>query len=182
MRPMQPDDVYRLAAAGDPRVSPDGRTIAFVVSTVDPGSHEARSAVWSVPADGASAPRRLTFGGSRDANPRWSPDGRWLAFTSARGDDPAQLFVLPVDGPGESRHLTSLPEAVEQSIRGAEPAYDLLGARGKLGVNYANHAHAFTADDWSALLDFADKHLLGKPVDRRFDRFPPAPATAPRDR
>jgi hypothetical protein len=56
----------------------------------------------------------------------------------------------------------SLPEAVEQSIRAAAPAYDLLGANGKLGVNYANHAHAFTADDWSALLDFADKHLLGR--------------------
>jgi dipeptidyl aminopeptidase/acylaminoacyl peptidase len=111
---MQPDDVYRLAAAGDPRVSPDGRTIAFVVSTVDPETHEPRSAVWSVPADGSAAPRRLTFGGSRDANPRWSPDGRWLAFTSARGDDPAQLFVLPVDGPGESRRLTDLREAVEQ--------------------------------------------------------------------
>jgi dipeptidyl aminopeptidase/acylaminoacyl peptidase len=111
---MQPDDVYRLTAAGDPRVSPDGRTIAFVVSTVDAESHEPRSAVWSVPADGSAEPRRLTFSGSRDANPRWSPDGRWLAFTSARRDDPAQLLVLPVDGPGESRQLTYLPEAVEQ--------------------------------------------------------------------
>jgi dipeptidyl aminopeptidase/acylaminoacyl peptidase len=114
VRPMKPDDVYRLAAAGDPRVSPDGRTIAFVVSTVDAETHEPRSAVWSVPADGSAEPRRLTFGGARDANPRWSPDGRWLAFTSGRGDDPAQLFVLPVDGPGESRRLTGLPEAVEQ--------------------------------------------------------------------
>jgi dipeptidyl aminopeptidase/acylaminoacyl peptidase len=114
VRPMQPDDVYRFRAAGDPRVSPDGRTVAFVVSEVDPESHEPRSAIWSVPADGSEPPRRLTFGGERDANPRWSPDGRWLAFTSARGDEPAQLFVLPADGPGESRQLTSLREAVEQ--------------------------------------------------------------------
>jgi dipeptidyl aminopeptidase/acylaminoacyl peptidase len=112
VRAMQPDDVYRFTAAGDPRVSPDGRTIAHVVSWVDGESHEPRSAIWSVPADGSASPRRLTFGGSADANPRWSPDGRWLAFTSARGETPAQLFVLPVDGPGESRQLTELQQGV----------------------------------------------------------------------
>jgi len=39
-------------------------------------------------------------------------------------------------------------------------------------VNYAHHGHAFTPEDWTALLDFADKHLRGKKVDRAFDRFP----------
>jgi hypothetical protein len=73
----------------------------------------------------------------------------------------------------------SLPEAVEASIRGATPAYDLLDGNGKLGVNYANHGHAFTGEDWSALLDFADKHLMGKSVERRFDAFPTT-APAPR--
>ena len=66
----------------------------------------------------------------------------------------------------------SLPEAVRQSILGAKPAYELLGAKDRLGVNYAKHGHAFTQEDWSAMLDFADKYLLGKPVDRTFDRFP----------
>jgi dipeptidyl aminopeptidase/acylaminoacyl peptidase len=110
---MQPDDVYRLTAAGDPRVSPDGGTVAYVVSWVDETSREPRSAIWSTATDGSTPPRRLTFGGSRDASPRWSPDGRWLAFTSARGEVPPQLFVLPADGPGESRQLTALKEAVE---------------------------------------------------------------------
>ncbi len=112
MRGMQPDDVYRLTGAGDPRLSPDGATVAYVTAWTDE-THEPRSAIWTVPADGSAAPRRLTFGGKRDASPRWSPDGRWLAFTSARDDAPAQLFVLPVDGPGESRRLTSLQGAVE---------------------------------------------------------------------
>lgn len=116
MRGMRPDDVYRLRSAGDPRLSPDGRIVAFVVTEIDAESREPRSAVWCVAADGATPPRRLTFGGKRDASPRWSPDGRWLAFTSARGDDPAQLFVLPADGPGESRQLTHLPEAVEGPV------------------------------------------------------------------
>lgn len=66
----------------------------------------------------------------------------------------------------------SLPEAVRRSVEGARPAYALYGAEERLGVNYGRHGHAFTAEDWVALLDFADKHLMGKAVERRFDRFP----------
>lgn len=66
----------------------------------------------------------------------------------------------------------SLPEAVRQSMLGAQPAYELHGAKDRLGVNYADHGHAFTAGDWTAMLDFADKHLLGKKVDRTFFTFP----------
>ena len=66
----------------------------------------------------------------------------------------------------------SLPEAVRQSLLGARPAYALYHAEDRLGVNYGKHGHAFTAEDWTALMDFADKHLRGKNVDRTFDRFP----------
>jgi hypothetical protein len=66
----------------------------------------------------------------------------------------------------------SLPDAVKHSIDAAAPAYDLLGAKGRLGVNYANHGHAFTAEDWTAMMDFFDKCARGKKVDRSFDKFP----------
>lgn len=66
----------------------------------------------------------------------------------------------------------SLPEAVRQSVLGAKPAYALFGAADRLGVNYAHHGHAFTQDDWTAMLDFADKHLRGMKVERTFDHFP----------
>ncbi|RPI51449.1 MAG: hypothetical protein EHM55_18930, partial [Acidobacteria bacterium] len=66
----------------------------------------------------------------------------------------------------------SLPEAVRQSILGARPAYALFGAQDRLGVNFARHGHAFTPEDWTAMLDFFDEHLRGKPTDRTFDRFP----------
>jgi hypothetical protein len=56
---------------------------------------------------------------------------------------------------------------------GAQPAYDLFNARDRLGVNYAKHGHAFTAEDWTATMDFFDKHLLGNKVDRRFNYSPP---------
>jgi len=51
--------------------------------------------------------------------------------------------------------------------------YAFLGAADRLGVNYAKHGHAFTEEDWIAMLDFADKHLRGLKVDRTFERFPP---------
>src|SRR3954447_14343746 len=114
---MRPDDVFRLTNVGDTRLSPDGNTVAFVRAWVDEETHEPRSAVWSVPVDGSAQSRQLTAGAKRDGMPRWSPDGRWLAFTSGRGDDPAQLFVLPADGPGESRQLTKMLEAVEAAVR-----------------------------------------------------------------
>ena len=66
----------------------------------------------------------------------------------------------------------SLPEAVRQSILGAQPAYDLFGAKDRLGVNYAHHGHAFTTEDWTAMMDFFDDHLRGKPIARSFDQFP----------
>jgi hypothetical protein len=66
----------------------------------------------------------------------------------------------------------SLPEAVKQSFVGALPAYALFRAKDRLGVNYARHGHAFNEEDWTALMDFADRHLRGKQVERRFDRFP----------
>jgi hypothetical protein len=73
-----------------------------------------------------------------------------------------------------------VPNALRQAVAGAAPAYALLGAPGRLGVHYANHRHGLTADDWAALLDFADQQLLGKPVARRFDQYPADPPARPR--
>jgi hypothetical protein len=66
--------------------------------------------------------------------------------------------------------------ALKQAVAGARPAYDLLGVPERLGVNYAPHRHALTEEDWSALLDFSDRHLLGRKVSRSFDQFPASPS------
>src|SRR6478672_11821646 len=116
MAGMQPRDVFRLRSAADPRVSPDGTTVAYVVSWVDEENREPRSAIWAATVDGSTEPRRLTFGPKGDATPRWSPDGRWLAFTSARDSEVAQLYVSPVDAPGEARRLTDLREEVTAAV------------------------------------------------------------------
>jgi len=114
---MVPEDVYELVWVSDPRLSPDGRTVAFVVNGVDREANDYRSAVWTVPADGSAPSRRLTFGPSKDLMPRWSPDGTRLAFVSKRGpndEDAAQLYVIPVAGGGEAAQLTEGPEEVSE--------------------------------------------------------------------
>ncbi len=68
--------------------------------------------------------------------------------------------------------VISLPEAVRQSMVHAKPAYALFGAEDRLGVHYANHGHTFTAEDWTAMMDFFDHHLRGRKSERRFDGFP----------
>ena len=97
---MQPADIARLVSPGDPRVSPDGARVAFVVSRVDLEADRYRTAIWLAPVDGR--PRPLTAGDG-DADPRWSPDGTRLAFTRSTPGPGARhrLVVLPVDGPGE---------------------------------------------------------------------------------
>src|SRR5262245_3415318 len=73
--PMGPRDVALLSGAADPRLSPDGRLVAFVRWNVDEVANRSRTTIWVVPADG-SAPARPFTGGDRDHSPRWSPDGR----------------------------------------------------------------------------------------------------------
>ena len=108
---MKPEDLYRLAWADDPRVSPDGRTVAFVAFGLDEEKNDYTASIWLVPIDGSEAPRRMTAGPKQDLAPRWSPDGTKLAFVSNRDEElkAKQLYVIPVAG-GEPvrRHGQSL--------------------------------------------------------------------------
>jgi dipeptidyl aminopeptidase/acylaminoacyl peptidase len=110
-RGMRPADLLRIKWLSDPRVSPDGERIAFVVATLDEERDEYLSNVWLVDRKGGR-PRRFTAGRRRDHSPRWSPDGRWLAFVSERdGARRPQLHVIPADG-GEPTRLTDLEHGV----------------------------------------------------------------------
>jgi dipeptidyl aminopeptidase/acylaminoacyl peptidase len=127
MAGMVPEDVYELTGVADPRLSPDGRTVAFVVGRIDREANEYRGNIWLAPADGSAPPRQLTFGGRRDADPRWSPDGASLAFTSNRVGDAMQLYVIAVSGGGEARKITDLKEDVKHaawSPDGSRIAFD----------------------------------------------------------
>src|SRR5262250_610657 len=102
-RPMTPHDLTRIRFLSDPQIAPDGRTVAFVVTTLSEEKDEYLSNIWLVDVAGG-APRRFTAGPRRDTAPRWSPDGTRLAFVSERAlseraaQRKAQLYVMPADG------------------------------------------------------------------------------------
>src|SRR4026208_2265193 len=100
--PMPAEDPSAFRFLADAQLSPDGERVAFVVRTVAPERDGYRSAIWLVPFDGSKEALRFTSGSGQDAHPRWSPDGRALAFLSDRG---APLGKAAGQGQ-EGRHKT----------------------------------------------------------------------------
>ena len=110
-RGMVPEDLTRIQFVSDPQLSPDGRRIAFVVTSLSEERDEYLANIWIVDTTGGT-PRRFTAGPRRDIEPRWSPDGTRLAFLSERAPkDKLQLYVMPADG-GEPTKLTALENGV----------------------------------------------------------------------
>ncbi len=125
LRSPTPEDLYRFKIPTDPQVSPDGSLVAVAVQSVAPLRDGYRHALWLVPADGRAAAHRATLGARHDTHPRFSPDGRTLAFLSDRRplveeepdapsdrEDGTQVHLLPLDG-GEARRLTDLPRGID---------------------------------------------------------------------
>lgn len=98
---------------GEVQVSPDGSQCAFVLVRMDRGENVQKRSIWVVPTDGSGAARRLTSGPNHDVMPRWSPDGRWLAFLSNRETDwRSDLYVIDLRG-AEPFKVAQLPRGIE---------------------------------------------------------------------
>lgn len=113
LRPYTPELAVDLRLPAEPRLSPDGRLVAFSVAPVGHPTTERISAIFVAPADGSAPPRALTGAEHYNVSPRWSPDGRALAFLSdrvKRGE--AQLYTVALEG-GEPLRLTALDGGVE---------------------------------------------------------------------
>jgi dipeptidyl aminopeptidase/acylaminoacyl peptidase len=112
-RGFRADDAYRLRTASDPDLSPDGRRVAFAVVDTDQEEDRLRWSIWVAPVDGSPPPRRFTEGPA-DKHPRWSPDGRWLAYISVPEGQPEQahLRLASLEG-GMPGRLGELPGPVE---------------------------------------------------------------------
>ncbi len=101
-------DLFNFAWVGDPQVSPDDSTVVFVKVIVNSAKTNYDTSIWSVPTSGSDEPVRLTSG-TRDSNPRFSPDGKFLAFvrsTEAPGSF-SQIYLLPMKG-GEAFQMTTV--------------------------------------------------------------------------
>jgi len=137
-RPMTAHDLWAMKRVAAPVLSPDGRTVAFVVEEWSVEKNAANSNVWLVPMVGGE-PRRLTTAEAKDSAPTWSPDGKRIAFVSKRGKDETNaLYVIPVDG-GEAVMILEMPFALvsprwlpdgEHIVVGTQVLPDVAGALG----------------------------------------------------
>ncbi|MDQ3279820.1 MAG: S9 family peptidase [Acidobacteriota bacterium] len=106
-RPVTFEDMAAMKRIGAPRVSPDGKWVAYDASSIDLAANVRRSAVYLIPADGSAPARQLTDGTKQDEGPAWSPDGRTLAYVSNREGGAKQVYLYDM-ATGQSRKLTSL--------------------------------------------------------------------------
>ena len=116
-RRLEPDALYDIKLVEDPQISPNGERIAFVIAQIDRETYEYQRSIWLVDVN-QGEPERYTSG-NNDTTPRWSPDGRSLAFVRGpvgeikpknkeerdRGVGKPQIFVVSTGG-GEARQLT----------------------------------------------------------------------------
>jgi dipeptidyl aminopeptidase/acylaminoacyl peptidase len=114
-RPIGPNDVFRLANLSSPKVSPDGAWVAYVLSTVDSTKNKRNADLWMSSWDGTQS-IQLTSSPDGESQPRWSPDGKYLSFVSARqGATSAQIWLMDRRG-GEGKQLTTLKADLQDYV------------------------------------------------------------------
>src|SRR6188508_2991348 len=96
-RAMKIDDLIGTIRVTDPQLTPDGAHVVFVRTTTDLKTGERNADIWSVPADGSGPAKELIVGSKTDNTPRFSPDGRNIAFISTRDGAP-QIFISDAKG------------------------------------------------------------------------------------
>jgi dipeptidyl aminopeptidase/acylaminoacyl peptidase len=124
LRGISPEDYLAFEFISDPNISPDGELVAYVVTKIDRAQNRRNSSIWIVRTNGSGAPWQFTTSPQSSTAPRWSPDGKSLAFLSSRpeGAPPAgaaspseqtrnQVYLLSMNG-GEARRVTNLKNGV----------------------------------------------------------------------
>ena len=111
-RPITFQDLAAMHRLSGPQISPDGKWIAYEVGTPNLEANRVVRDIWLVSAEGGEA-RQITRGGS-DTRPRWSPDGKRIAFLSSR-DSEQQVYWITLDG-GDANRLTSLSGGADTEL------------------------------------------------------------------
>ena len=109
--PFTAERMWALKRLGDPAITPDGKFAVVPMTTYDVAENKGSTDLWMVPVAGGAA-RQLTSDKASDTQASVSPDGKWVAFVSKRGDDTEnQLYVIAIDG-GEARRVSQIPTGV----------------------------------------------------------------------
>src|SRR5215210_2912390 len=103
---MRFEDLASIRRIGTPRISPDGKWIAYDASTVDLAANVRKSAIYLVSANGGES-RKITGGAKQDEGPAWSPNGKMIAYVSNRDGGAKQVYLYDV-ATGKSKRLTNL--------------------------------------------------------------------------
>jgi Tol biopolymer transport system component len=106
------EKMWSLARLAEPTISPDGKLAVVPVTRYDVAQNKGLTDLWMLPTDGGPA-RQLTSDSAADTAATFSPDGKWIAFLSKRGEDQeSQVYVIATDG-GEARRVTNVPQGAE---------------------------------------------------------------------
>jgi len=111
LRSITIDDHFKLKRVGNPRISPDGKWVAYTVSSTDLEKNESKTRIWKISvANGEAIP--MTAEEHSSSLPKWSPDGKYFSFLSARNKGKTQVWVLNTLG-GEAVKLTDIKQGVK---------------------------------------------------------------------
>lgn len=113
-RPVTVDDQFEIREVQDPQLSPDAQWVAYTVKTLSLKEDKSEERIWMAPFAGSDAVA-MSAEGVSSSHPRWSPDGKYLAFLSARNEGKTQVWLLSRSG-GEAQHLTDTPQDVDDFV------------------------------------------------------------------